>query len=96
MLYAPISSMAWKEMADEWEVVTNAYKFLQKYTQKYQLVMERSVLGGGVAHRCVLVRWDVDATFARRREVVMQTLDPKHAELVLSVLISEAKHDSQR
>jgi hypothetical protein len=88
MLWAPLKPDIWKNVPDEWEVVISAHRFLQKYTLQYQLIMERSMFGGGVEYRCVLVRWDGDRT----RNVILETTDPKHAESILAMLISEAKH----
>ena len=88
MLWAPLKPDIWKDVPDKWEVVINAHKFLQKYTIQYQLIMERSMFGGGVEYRCVLVRWDGN----RARNVLFETTDPKHAESILAMLISEAKH----
>lgn len=87
MLWAPLNPNKWSDAPDEWELVINAHKFLQKYTIQYQLIMERSMFGGGVEYRCVVVRWDSD----RARHVLFETTDPKHAELMLTMLISEAK-----
>ena len=97
MLWAPIHRLKWDELPDEWEVVINAHKYLQKYVLNYQLIMERSMFNGGkpVEIRCVLIRWEPKQGF-NQRDVLFETTDPKHAELILTVLISEAKHDSQR
>ena len=95
MLWAPIHRVKWDELPDEWEIVFNAHKYLQKYVFNYQLVMERSMFGGGVEYRCVLIRWEPKQGF-NQRDVLFETTDPKHAESILTVLISEAKHDSQR
>lgn len=91
MLWAPLHSVNHGELPDKWEVVLNAFKYLQKFTIQYQLIMERSMFGGGVEYRCTLVRWDVEGGHARKRTVLFETTDPKHAELILTVLISEAK-----
>lgn len=93
MLWAALRNVK-GDIPDEWDIVHNAYRFLQKYTHAYQLVMERRMFGE-VEYRCSLIRW-VDGNGNRMRDVLFETTDPKHAELMLTVLISEAKHDSQR
>ena len=88
MLWASMRNVK-EDIPDEWDNVLGAFKFLQKYTMKYQLVMERKMFGE-VEYRCSLIQW-VDGYGNRMRNVLFETTDPRHAELMLMMLISEAK-----
>jgi hypothetical protein len=52
----------------------------------------------GPEYQCSLIKW-VEGKVERRREVLLETDDPKHMESVLLMLINEAEaqaNDNQR
>ena len=73
-----------------WDNVQDMFRHLNSMAWGYQLEMERKMFSTvGEEYRCVLVRWDI--TRNRKREVLLETSNPKHMEAILLLLIKEAE-----
>jgi hypothetical protein len=92
MLYAQIDRDNYV-LPMQWDKCDSMYKYLNRMARGYQLIAERKMFQvEGPEYRCVLVRWVVDdVAFKRRRDVLLETSDPKQMEVALFMLINEAE-----
>jgi hypothetical protein len=92
MLYAQITGKDYV-LPMQWDKCYDMYKYLKRMTWGYQFIAERKMFQvEGPEYRCVLVRWVHDLNmWEKRREVLLETSDPKQMEVALFMLINEAE-----
>jgi hypothetical protein len=92
MLYAQITGKDYV-LPMQWDKCYDMYKYLNRMTWGYQFIAERKMFQvAGPEYRCVLVRWVHDHNmWEKRRDVLLETSDPKQMEVALFMLINEAE-----
>lgn len=100
MLFVPIKKEQYGGMAMEWDKVQDMFKYLQsmRYTLEdfHQLVFETSMFGTPPMYRCAIVKWSNNSiTRDRKREVLVESSDPKQVEAILIMLISIAEEQKR-
>jgi hypothetical protein len=90
MLYAPMSDKGQWPLA--WEKCELMSKHLNRTLFGYQLQIEKRMLCDAEhpEHRGSLVKWTVEDGM-RKRDVLLETTDPKQMEAALFMLINEAE-----
>ena len=103
MLYAQVNHYKNKgkgiEWPLEWEQCNDMFQYLQRMTWGYQLNLERRMFYSEVdpEFRCVLVKWvnednkPILTDRDKKREVLLETSDPKQMEAALFMLINEVE-----
>jgi hypothetical protein len=102
-MFAQLNRNSWGEMPDEWQRVSKLFDLLTDRIRKtnghylYQIVFGRSMFGG-VDYNCTLVKWGESKwgepySVSRKREVLFETTDPKHAEAILTMMLSVAEEE---
>lgn len=90
-LYGRIDKEAWgSALPIRWDKVRDMFAYLNKTIWGYQLTFEGNVLANSLepSIRCSLIRW-----YDQRRDVILQTTDPKQMEAALFMLISEHEQE---
>ena len=90
MLYAPVQAKDYWPL--EWEKCFNMHRHLNQMAWNYQFILEKKMFAVqfGPEYRCALVKW-VSEKDERRRDVLLETDDPKQMEAALLMLINEAE-----
>ena len=90
MLYAPVQAKDYWPL--EWEKCFNMHKHLNQFSWNYQFILEKKMFAAyeGPEYMCVLVKW-VESNVERKRDVLLETDDPKQMEAALLMLINEAE-----
>lgn len=101
MLYAQMNHYKNKgkgiEWPLEWEQCNDMFQYLQRMTWGYQLNLERRMFYSETdpEYRCVLVKWVSEENKPildnKKREVLLETSDPKQMEAALFMLINEVE-----
>ena len=99
MLYAQMDKKRWDDISSEWDEVRDMFQYLQRMTWGYQLNLERRMFYSETdpEFRCVLVKWvdkenkPVLTDRDKKREVLLETSDPKQMEAALFMLINEVE-----
>lgn len=92
MLYARVSDKS--QWPTKWEKCEDMFKYLNRMTYGFQLEIHGKMFAtrDGPEHRAVLVKWVSNSiTRDTKREVLLETGDPKQMEAALFMLINEAE-----
>ena len=91
MLYAALSKHSKLDLPMAWDKPRAMFDYLTKISWSYQLEFQSKLFNGieGPDIIAVLIRWE-----DRKRNLLLQTSDPKQLEAALTMLISEVQHDS--
>lgn len=100
MLFVPIKKEQYGGMGMEWDKVQDMFNYLQslRYTLAdfHQLVFETSMFGTPPLYRCAIIKWSNNPiTRDRKREVLIESSDPKQVEAILIMLISIAEEQKR-
>ena len=96
-LYGRIDKEAWgSALPIRWDKVRDMFAYLNKTIWGYQLTFEGNVLANSLepSIRCSLVRWESGSrNVGPKRDVILQTTDPKQMEAALFMLINEHEQE---
>lgn len=100
MLYAQMDKKLWGNLPMEWDKTQSMFSYLDsmRYTLEdfHQLVFETSMFGTPPMYRCAILKWSNNPiTQDRKREVLVESSDPKQVEAVLLMLISIAEEEKR-
>lgn len=98
-MFAQLDRKSWGEMPDEWRTVARLFNLVADRMNKtqgfclHQIIFGRSMFGAGVEYNCTLIKWGEIPQHAQKREVLFETTDPKHAESILTMMLSVAEEE---